>query len=143
MRKYGRVQDGIIIEFIQTNDNIVNLFHPSLRWVEVDESVLINSKINSFGEITPPDPIVEPPTIPSAITRRQGRLMLLEIGKLLEVEEAISGIQDQKEYQRAVIEYEADTWSLDNSFLQSMWERLGGTYEELVELFKNAKVKWG
>ena len=86
---------------------------------------------------TEPDPDYVPPQpeIPESCTRRQGRLALLQVGKLEMVEEAIESIESPTEKATAHIEYEADTWERENPFLQAMWSRLGGTSEELDGLF--------
>lgn len=42
---------------------------------------------------------------------------------------------------RVGIEYEADTWGRSNAFLQAMWADLGGTPEELDDLFVLAATK--
>lgn len=70
------------------------------------------------------------------ISRRQGRLALLEIGKLEIVEDLIT--QAGKE---AEIEYQADSWNLDNPFLQGLWFALGGSMVELEALFLTASTK--
>lgn len=80
------------------------------------------------------------PTQVKVITRRQGRLALRRANKLLIVESAINNIADDDARIDAQIEYEADTWELDNPFLQSMWNQLGGTESELNNLFTLAKT---
>lgn len=96
------------------------------------------------GEYGPVAPYVAPPepepTIPQAVTRRQGRLALLSVGKLADVEAAIDAIVDPDERRAAEIEYEADTWERSNAFLQTMWAQLGGTEEELDDLFTMAST---
>lgn len=83
-----------------------------------------------------PEPADAPPTpIPATCTRRQGRLALLQAGYLAAVEQSIAAIADPTERMAAQIEYEADTWERDNAFLQAMWEQLGGTAEQLDDLF--------
>lgn len=82
-----------------------------------------------------PDYVPPQPEIPERCTRRQGRLALLQVGKLGMVEEALESIQDANEKKAAQIEYEADTWERNNHFLQSMWMRLGGSMSDLDELF--------
>lgn len=81
------------------------------------------------------------PSVPQSITRRQGRLMLLEIGKLDKVEAAINSIEDPVQRRAAQIEYEAETWERSNEFLKTMWQSLGGTEEELDNLFIEARSK--
>lgn len=80
----------------------------------------------------------EPEPVPQSCTRRQGRLALLGVGKLDLVESAIAAIEDPTERMAAQIEYEADTWERGNTFLQAMWAQLGGTEQELDDLFREA-----
>lgn len=82
-----------------------------------------------------PDYVPPEPEVPERCTRRQGRLALLQVGKLDLVEQALDAIQDPTEKKAAQIEYEADTWERHNQFLQTMWTRLGGTLGELDDLF--------
>lgn len=87
-----------------------------------------------------------PPRIPQQVTRRQGRLALLEakVGEsnmLFAVEALLEAIEDPVERASAMVEYEADTWERDNAFLQSMWAQLGGTEAELDDLFIAASQK--
>lgn len=104
-------------------------------------------KYNGIGAIpewlslTAPEIPETPPYIPQIVTRRQGRLALLEVGKLLQVEVLISSIGDSLQQMAAQIEYEADTWERGNLFLQGMWMQLGGTEEELDNLFILANSK--
>lgn len=86
-------------------------------------------------------PVVEAtsePASPLRCTRRQGRLALLQTGYLATVEQAVASIEDPVQRLAAQIEYEADTWERDNPFLQGMWEQLGGTPEQLDDLFRLA-----
>jgi len=72
---------------------------------------------------------------PQRCTRRQGRLALLQSGLLDAVEASIAAIGDAATRRAAQIEYEADTWERGNAFLQGMWAQLGGTPEQLDDLF--------
>lgn len=91
------------------------------------------------GEFSPPPPPPpQPEPVPQSCTRRQGRLALLGVGKLDAVEAAIAAITDPTERMAAQIEYEADTWERDNAFLQAMWAQLGGTEQQLDDLFREA-----
>lgn len=85
-----------------------------------------------------PDP---EPSIPPAVSRRQGRLALLEIGKLDQVEDSIGQIPDPVERRAAQIEYEADTWERGSPFLVELWLALGGTESDLDALFQLASTK--
>ncbi|QQB32228.1 hypothetical protein I6I07_16075 [Achromobacter deleyi] len=81
------------------------------------------------------------PIVPRAVTRRQGRLALLETGRLDAVEDAIEAIADSTERRAAQIEYEAETWERGNEFLALLWQRLGGTEAQLDDLFILASAK--
>lgn len=76
--------------------------------------------------------------VPQKITRRQGRLALLEQGKLVLVESILGSIEDPAEKLRAQVEYETDTWERNSTFLVEFWLQLGGTEEELDDLFVEA-----
>lgn len=76
--------------------------------------------------------------VPSTCTRRQGRLALLLVNLLGDVESTIAGIPDPTQRMAAQIEYEAETWERANPFLQAMWAGLGGTEQELDTLFTEA-----
>ncbi|MAO50041.1 MAG: hypothetical protein CML16_04060, partial [Pusillimonas sp.] len=81
--------------------------------------------------------------VPETVTRRQGRLALLqtphgEVTKLDAVEAAFESISDPMQKRAAMIEYDADTWERNNAFLQAMWAQLGGTESELDDLFRTA-----
>jgi len=74
-------------------------------------------------------------SVPTSCTRRQGRLALLAHGHLDDVEALIAAIADPAERRAAQIEYEADTWERSNPTVQAMWSALGGTSEQLDDLF--------
>ena len=73
---------------------------------------------------------VAPAVVPQTITRRQGRLALLQAGKLDAAEAIVKagGLAAQ-------IEYEAATWERGNEYLQQIWALLGGSGTELDALF--------
>lgn len=85
-----------------------------------------------------PMPEPQPVPAPERCTRRQGRLALLSHGHLDDVEAAIEAIEDPTEQRAARIEYEADTWERSNPVVQQMWQQLGGTPEQLDDLFRLA-----
>lgn len=91
--------------------------------------------LEAYPEPAPPAP--EP--VPASCTRRQGLLALLSYGiKRSEIETQIETIEDEMEREAAWIEYLADTWELGNPRLQAMWAALGGTPEQLDDLFRHA-----
>ena len=99
-----------------------------LAWVDIEGN-------------TPEPYVPPPPPVPQRVTRRQGRLALLESGKLAEVEGMIAGIEDPVEQMAAQIEYEADTWERSNLFLQSMWALVSDPKPPLDDLFTLAASK--
>lgn len=77
--------------------------------------------------------------VPAQCTRRQGLLALLSYGiKRSDIEAQIEAIEDELEREEAWIEYLANDWELDNPRLQAMWTALGGTPEQLPDLFRLA-----
>ena len=118
-----RSSDGACIPLVEDNRD----YQEYLAWVAAGNT---------------PDPYVPPPVpAPQTVTRRQGRLALIDAGKLVAVEAAIDATEDPIEKLKAQVEYEADTWERSNAFLQSMWAQLGGTEAELDNLFTLAGTK--
>jgi len=76
-----------------------------------------------------------PTAVPPSVTRRQGRLALLEVGKLIEVEGMIAAIEDSVQQMKAKIEYDADTWERANPFLQATWALVSEPKPDLDALF--------
>lgn len=95
------------------------------HWVQSDTAGI--GCVYAGGEFTQP---VAPVVVPQTITRRQGRLALLQAGKL-DAAEAIVKAGGAA----AAIEYEAGTWERGNAYLQQIWALLGGSGEELDALF--------
>ncbi|MNW16799.1 hypothetical protein D3C71_2157760 [compost metagenome] len=54
------------------------------------------------------------------------------------MEAAIAAITDPFDRRDAQIEYEAATWERGSPFVQDMWAQLGGTPEQLDDLFRMA-----
>lgn len=125
--------DGIPEDAVEISDE--------LFWQTINENDGIWKRNPDTGEITKHPPPPAPPYVPPSVTRRQGRLALLEVGKLDDVEAAIEAITDPVQRRAAQIEYEADTWERSNAFLQSMWAQLGGTEQQLDDLFILAASK--
>lgn len=77
---------------------------------------------------------------PTRCTRRQGRLALVNAGKLELIEQYIERIKDPVTKLKARVEYEADVWEYDNPTLQKLWVGVGGTYDGLQDLFRTANT---
>lgn len=87
----------------------------------------------------PAAPGPEPDPVPQSCTRRQGLLALLSFGhRRADIEALIAAIPEDVDREAAEIEYEAATWERSNTVLQQMWAQLGGTPEQLDELFRVA-----
>ena len=95
------------------------------NWVQSDTAGI--GWAYAGGGFTQP---VAPVVVPQTITRRQGRLALLQAGKLDAAEAIVKagGLAAQ-------IEYEAATWERGNAYLQQIWALLGGSDKELDALF--------
>lgn len=119
-----RLADGAMIPFDKENKDYLTY----REWIDAGNTPVL-------PDVPPPAPV------PDKCTRRQGRLALLELGKLDAVEDAIAAIEDPIEKRAAQIEYEADTWERENAFVQSMWAALGGTPAQLDGLFRIAVEK--
>lgn len=87
------------------------------------------------GEFETQPPV---PTVPDAVSSRQGKLALVSVGMYDAAETAIQAITDPIEKRKALIEWDAGMWEKSNPFLLTMWANLGGTPEQLDELFRVA-----
>lgn len=140
---YARIESGAVAQIIVIPDGesaefIRDDLGLSGEWVACpDGSVCDQYQDGQFVPL-PPDAT---PAVPQSVSRRQGRLALLDIGRLDVVESAIEAIADPAKKRAAQIEYEADTWERGNQFLRDMWAQLGGTAEQLDDLFVLAATK--
>lgn len=53
MKTYARIDNGIAVELIETDGDILTMFHPSITWVECDAAVGLGWKYTD-GEFSPP-----------------------------------------------------------------------------------------
>lgn len=108
------------------------------NWVLATAGVAIGWRYDGAAFIPPPAPEPQPDPVPHSCTRRQGQRALLVHGHLDDVEAAIAAITDPFDRRDAQIEYEAATWERGSPFVQDMWAQLGGTPEQLDDLFRMA-----
>ena len=120
----GIVTQGIVMRDEQDAKDIAALGLDG-HWVQSDTAGI--GWAYAGGAFTQP---VAPVVVPQTITRRQGRLALLQAGKLDAAEAIVKagGLAAQ-------IEYEAATWERGNAYLQQIWALLGGSDKELDDLF--------
>lgn len=124
------IENGLVVNTIEVE---ALDFMPHL--VSAEDGGSIGDRYENGEFIKPEAP---PEAAPQQCTRRQGRLALLQYELLDDVENAIAAIADPIEQRAAQIEYEADTWERSNPFVQQMWARLGGTPDQLDDLYRLA-----
>ena len=120
----GIVTQGIVMRDKQDMTHIAALGLEG-HWVQSDAAGI--GWAYAGGVFTQP---VAPVVVPQTITRRQGRVALMQAGKLDAAEAIVKagGLAAQ-------IEYEAATWERTNEYLQQIWALLGGSDKELDALF--------
>jgi hypothetical protein len=86
--------------------------------------------------------------VPEVVSKRQAELALLEtlhpdqsIPWLDVIHAAIDSIQDATQKRIAQIEYNSSVWERGSAFLQDFWTQLGGTSQQLDQLFVLASTK--
>jgi len=129
-------------EALDTPDGPVPEMAPLPGWFVNVLGMTLPDELLAF-EIFPENPVrvfaVEPVRVPHSCTRRQGLLTLLSYGiRRASIEALIAAMPDEIEREAALSEYEAGTWERSNPFLQQMWSQLGGTPEQLDEVFRVA-----
>lgn len=82
------------------------------------------------------DPAPQP--VPASVSRRQGRLCLLQAGKLAAVEEAIAAVADASQRLAIQIEYETDIWERENAWVEELGAQLGLSTADIDQLFITA-----
>ena len=120
----GIVTQGIVMGDEQDMTHIAALGLDG-HWVQSDTAGI--GWAYAGGVFTQP---VAPVVVPQAITRRQGRIALMQAGKLDAAEAIVEAGRIA-----AQIEYEAATWERGNEYLQQIWALLGGSDKELDALF--------
>lgn len=129
MATWLKIEGGIVTQGIVMGDDQDMTHIAALgldgHWVQSDTAGI--GWGYAGGEFTQP---VAPVVVPQAITRRQGRVALMQAGKLDAAEAIVKagGLAAQ-------IEYEAATWERGNAYLQQIWALLGGSDKELDALF--------
>lgn len=56
MKKYARIEAGVVVEFTETDQDIGELFHPSLTWVECSGAIEIGWTFDGVSFASPPPP---------------------------------------------------------------------------------------
>lgn len=79
------------------------------------------------------------PEIPESITSRQGKLKLIELGLLTQLESLIDQIADPKEKLKLQVEYNNHVWERSNPWIDLMGAELSLTPAQIDQLFIEAK----
>lgn len=114
MAKYCRVQDGRVVEFIETDGDITQMFHPSMIWVDVDGVDGIDygwAATESDGEWIFAPYVAPPPTPEQVLTSQSAKLVGLK--QLAEAQKTalsnrIGTLNDAIELEMATPEEEAE-----------------------------------
>lgn len=95
-----------------------------------------------LAEGNTPEPYVPPPApVPQQCSGRQGQKALLrtpygeDSNMLAAVKALFPLIHDDFDRQDAELDFNAATWERNNQTLQALWAQLGGTEEQLDDLF--------
>ena len=131
-KTYAIIESGVVANMALATEAL------DANWVLATAGVAIGWLHDGTAFSPPPAPEPEPERVPHSCTRRQGQRALLVHGHLDDVEAAIAAISDPLDRRDAQIEYEAGIWERDNPFVQAMWAQLGGTPEQLDDLFRMA-----
>jgi hypothetical protein len=131
-KTYAIIENGVVVNMALATKALES------NWVLATAGVAIGWLYDGAAFSPPPAPEPGSDPVPHSCTRRQGQRALLVHGHLDDVEAAIAAISDPLERRDAQIEYEAHTWERGNPFVQAMWAQLGGTPEQLDDLFRMA-----
>jgi hypothetical protein len=77
MKRYARIQDGVVAELLATNGDIVAMFNPALIWIDVSSELEVAEGYSFDGtHFTPP---LVPPAVASVptIAELQARIAAL------------------------------------------------------------------
>lgn len=130
MARFAIIDAGRVVNHAEAEAD----FAESQGWIPSGDSRIGDSWDGEVFTPAPPEPL----PVPASCTRREGQRALLVHGHLDDVEAAIAAISDPFDRRDAQIEYDAATWERANPFLQQMWAQLGGTPEQLDDLFRMA-----
>lgn len=76
MKKYARIQNGRVMELVETKTNVSDMYHPALRWVDATAITHVAPGWHYDGvHWTPPAP--PKPAKGASLAELQSRLALL------------------------------------------------------------------
>lgn len=134
---YAVIENQVVVNMVVSDAE----YAAQNGWVHVNgENVAIGWGYVNNEWIAPQVP-EQPPTTPNSVTMRQARLALLNIGKLNDVDAALSSISDEYERLSSQIEWEYATVVERNApLVLSLTTTLGMTETQMDELFRSAAL---
>lgn len=132
MKHYVRVEGNVVVETLDTDGDIANMFHHDLLWMEADDTV--SQGWTYDGENFQP-PVELPPqiVIPASVTAAQGGIALIQAGKMDAVEEVVHDPETPAEIRWAW--RRAQTWERNSPALAFLAQKAGITDQEMDDLF--------
>ncbi len=85
LKKYVRIENGVVVELFETDQDIAELFHPDLHWVPAADDVA-EGDVYVEDQFSKPIPPIVVPIVPEQVTRYQARAALYKAGLLDDVE---------------------------------------------------------
>jgi hypothetical protein len=133
MNEYALLIDGIFQEIRRYPEKPTNIQHKKVMWYTVAREVgnTFTGLVGSNWVIRTPDPSSLPPVVPTSITPRQCRLILLQQDLLASVEAMIA---QQDEATRITWEF-ASEFKRDDPLLNQLGIALGLTQQQIDEFF--------
>jgi hypothetical protein len=72
MKKYARVQDGIVVELFETDLDILTLFNPNLVWTEITDATPVSESWRfEAGRFEAPAAVVPAPATAPTVAELQ------------------------------------------------------------------------
>ena len=133
MSEYALLVDGVFQEIRNYPEKPANIPHKRVMWYTVvrEAGNTFTGLVGSNWVIRTPDPSSLPPVVPTSITPRQCRLILLQQGLLASVEAMIA---QQDEATRITWEF-ASEFKRDDPLLNQLGVALGLTQQQIDEFF--------
>jgi hypothetical protein len=129
MARYAKVEAGVITGIFESSPE----FAAEQGWVPAGDA-----NVGWTSDGTTHTPGVPPTPVPQSVTMRQGRLALLAIGKLDDVDAAINAMPEPQQSQSRIEWEYASTLDRNNPLVLSLGPALGLTESDIDNLFIEA-----
>jgi hypothetical protein len=77
MKKYARIQDGLVVELLTTERDITTMFNPALVWVDVSSHAAISEGWRIDGDNSTPPSASPPPAPAPTLAELQAQIVTL------------------------------------------------------------------